>query len=271
MKMKNNFILVGVLGLVVLTAGFGVVSSALGASVEMTTEVNAITHDDQPAWSIKQYGIDEPNDDISFVFEKLNTVAGGQFAGYQLLAVIITFEFSTAEVTLTVRNTSESAHTFKDTDSASLETRFSGGEGRKWDWGLDSQSLLDAGSNSIAQLSDFEGWFELELNDTITLEPTGQVGDSISEKGSFATIREGTVNSLFYDRYEGSGTWNFDVKNSYPVAFDIDGSGNLNVSGGTPAATFSTQVEYIVTPEPSTALLLAMLAGLGLLIRRPRV
>lgn len=257
--MKKNFSFTAIVCAIVLTAGLFMVSSVLAApvNVAMTTEVNEITHEGQLAWSIKQYGTDNPNDDIIFAFEKLNSVAGGQFAGYELLQVNLTFEFETSEATLTVKNNKLEQHTFGDDDEASLTTRFSGG-GRKWDWGLADQSLYDDAFSPIAGVSDFEDEIKMELNDTITLEPEGEEGDSISEKGNFETFLTGTVNSLFKEYYEGSGIWYFDVNNSYPVTFEIDGSGDLSIEGTTPSGTFSTLVEFIATPEPSSALLLAL-------------
>ncbi len=241
-------------------------------SVEITTEVSPTLFDGAPAVSIKQYGAGNSGGaaGIRFVFDKVSSAAGGAYADWELKQVNLTFTFDTTTATLTIQNRdAANQHTFVNGDTASLEARFSGSYGT-WSWGLPVASLLDGSGNIIATGSNFESSINAVLNDQVTLEPYGQAGDTYEVASELDAQRMGSVGAAYFSSYSGAGNWNFDVKNSYPVTFNIQANDNLNVSGSTPTTSFYTEVEYIMIPEPASAALLLLVAGGGLWIRRIR-
>ncbi len=254
------------------TLMWAVVFSFAQTPVSMTTTVTPTTFEGAAAVSIKQYGTGNSGSEngIRFAFDKVGTVAGGAYAAWELKQVKLTFTFDTGVATLTITNQHETQpHTFTNSDTASLEARFSGIYGQ-WSWGLSSASLLNGSGNTIAAGSDFESSVNAVLNDQLTLQPAGQEGDTYQVAGELDSQRTGSVGSSYFASYSGTGSWNFDVKNSYPVTFNILANDNLQVQGTTPTSSFYTQLEYVMIPEPSAAFLFVLAASGGLWVRRIR-
>ncbi|MCC5841440.1 MAG: PEP-CTERM sorting domain-containing protein [Opitutales bacterium] len=198
-----------------------------------------------------------------FTFERLDTVAGGNFAGLDLLGVRVTISNSlTGNFSVTVINNDPSdayggpAGDFARTNF-NLPT-FTFGAGTTDDNTFIPITAGDFTAASPVTLIDLEG---------VNLSPGG---GSVSASGiAVPTVtRVSNVLQGLWRDYDGTGTFNFDVRVAFGLETVVSGQ-NLAASQSTGDSQFTATVEYFVIPEPGTYAAIFGVFALGFIgIRR---
>ncbi|MCH8511931.1 MAG: hypothetical protein LAT83_09795 [Kiritimatiellae bacterium] len=234
---------------------------ALGqTSVNMITNITTTTYNGQQYQSIKQSGTGTSSSAtaISFGFQKLDSVANGTFAGKELVAVRVTHRYvSSEDITISVTNTGTETHTFGVNDFIRVNLT-----APTWNWQLGGNSLIEGivfpSVNYIVQQNDFSKLHGL------TLAPIAP-SQTLSETFTVGVEKSGEVfHDATYDfknLYEGQGLWDFVVRTETAYTTNVTGS-NLDVQYNLPGGTYFTEVEYIVIPELSSLVLMAI-AGIS--------
>ncbi|MCC5850977.1 MAG: PEP-CTERM sorting domain-containing protein [Verrucomicrobia bacterium] len=227
----------------------------------MTTNVSGPVNG---PFTITQSGSGDPTEagGILFQFDRLDTVDGGTYANYDLLAVTVRIFFEVGSYNLTLSNSNqENELTFAPTNNAGLRSDF-----LEFSLGANTSD----GSSPIAS-GDFPGQL-LQINLENESIPAGS---NIQFPGSFDSrpdeVRQ--VSSAFFDQYEGLGVFDFLFRTEFNFTTNVSGSdfsGSFQVTD----TSFFTEVEYIVIPEPGTIALMVIAfggaAGMTLLRRRKR-
>jgi hypothetical protein len=193
----------------------------------------------------------------------LDSVAGGQFAGVDLLEVKVTISNTlSGNFSLTVQNTSsENSYTGPSGDRARINFALP-----TFTFGAQT---LDSSFTGIAVTDFTVASPVLELNLAgVTIDPNGQ---TFTSGISIPTVTSSKlISSIVWSGYQGTGTFNFDVDGEFEVATVIS-QANVFASQTLGDSEFTATVEYLVAiPEPRAYAVIVGLIGLGLILIKRR-
>ena len=105
--------------------------------------------------------------------------------------------------------------------------------------------------------------------DPLGFTPTGGSDYAIWTPGTISAISGGDLSSLIFAQYQGAGSFNATIHSIFSTTATFNGTQGY-FEGNTPSGAFAGKVIYTYSPipEPATASMMALVAGIGFLLRR---
>ncbi|MCC5788225.1 MAG: PEP-CTERM sorting domain-containing protein [Opitutales bacterium] len=199
-----------------------------------------------------------------FVFEQLDSVSNGDFAGQELIGVTVTITNElTGDFSVTVTNNDPTDDYIGPSgdfaqNNLNLPTFVFGANTTRDDL---SGAITGAGFTAASPITfrDYEG---------VTIAADG--GFETTSGINTATVTEtSNVAEAVWGDYEGADEFFFDVRAAFGLETSLSGQ-NLAATNSTGDSTFTATVEYTVIPEPSTYAAIFGALAMGMMVVRRR-
>ncbi len=241
-----------------------ITTSSLG---QVIVTMNTNTSENAGVHTITQTGSSNvAGEDVRrFVFDRLDAVEAGAYAGWNLLSVTVIIQNQVTgnfEVVV-INNDPINNYTGPSGDFARTNLNlptFSFGAGTAQDI-----------SNPNIAVGDFLTASPVVELDLFGVNLPAEVGTTSTSSTGSTVLEERDVDSSFWAGYSGAGSFNFDVRAAFGLETVISGP-NIDASQSTGSSIFTATVIYTaIIPEPSTYGLILGVFAIGMLIVRRRL
>ena len=131
-------------------------------------------------------------------------------------------------------------------------------------------SFTDAVKLGDLQISQSQAFvLQATGTDPLGFTPTGGSDYAIWTPGTLTAVSGGDLSSFVFTQYQGAGSFNATIHSIFSTTATFSGTDGY-FQGNTPRGAFEGKVIYTYSPipEPATASMMALVAGIGFLLRR---